>query len=141
MDRVDTLKRLDQVIEPTGAVALFHGSAPVVPANAWRKVWRDIRERYEPGAEPHGCDANWIRHEAVLLDSPFAGLESFGVIERRTIDVEILVQRMLSMSSTSLSYLGDKTAAMVAELRAALAGVRDEVVETSALVALRPDCP
>src|SRR5882762_69304 len=46
MDRVDTLKRLDRMIEPAGAVALFHDSAPAVPANAWRKVWRDIREHY-----------------------------------------------------------------------------------------------
>jgi ubiquinone/menaquinone biosynthesis C-methylase UbiE len=37
MDRVDTLKRLDRMIEPAGAVALFHDSAPAVPANAWRK--------------------------------------------------------------------------------------------------------
>ena len=137
MDRVDTLRRLDRMVEPAGAVALFHDSAPAVPANAWRKVWRDIRERYEPNAEPHRRDPNWIPHEAILLDSPFAHLESFGVIERRALDVETLVQRTLSMSTTSPSHLGEKTAAMVAELRSALADVREEVVETSALVAWR----
>jgi SAM-dependent methyltransferase len=139
MDRVDTLGRLDRMIEPGGAVALFHDSAPAVPANAWRKVWRDIRERYEPNHGPHDRDPNWIRHEAILLESPFARLESFGVIERRTVDVETLVQRALSMGSTSPSHLGEKMGAMVAELRAALADVREEVVETSALVAWRPD--
>lgn len=40
--RVDTLKRLDRMIEPAGAVALFHDSAPAIPANGWRKVWHDI---------------------------------------------------------------------------------------------------
>jgi ubiquinone/menaquinone biosynthesis C-methylase UbiE len=139
MDRVDTLKRLDRMIEPAGAVALFHDSAPAVPANAWRKVWHDIREHYEPNTGPHERDPNWIRHEAVLLDSPFARMESFGVIERRAINVETLVQRTLSMGSTSPSHLGEKTAAMVAEVRAALADVREEVVETSALVAWRSD--
>lgn len=139
MDRVDTLQRLDGMIEPPGAVALFHDSAPTIPANAWRKVWRSIRERYEPDTEPHGRDPDWIRHEAILLDSPFAHVESFGVIERRAVDVEMLVHRTLSMSSTSSSYLGDKTAAMVAEMRAALADVHEEVVETYALVAWRSD--
>ena len=66
-------------------------------------------------------------------------MESFGVIERRAIDVETLVQRTLSMGSTSPSDLGEKTPALVAELRAALADVREEVVETSAVVAWRSD--
>jgi hypothetical protein len=139
MDRVDTLRRLDRMIEPGGAAVLFHDSAPAIPANAWRKVWRDIRERYEPNHGPHDRDPNWIRHEAILLDSPFPRLESLGVIERRTVDVETLVQRALSLGSTSPSHLGGKMGAMVAELRAALADVREEVVETSALVAWRPD--
>jgi hypothetical protein len=60
------------------------------------------------------------------------------VIERRTIDVETLVQRALSMGSTSPAHLGENMPAMVAELSAALADVREEVVETAALVAWRP---
>lgn len=139
MDRVDTLRRLDRIVEPAGALALFRDSAPAVPANAWRKVWHGIRERYEPDRGPHERDPNWIRHEAILLDSAFARLESVGVIERRAIDVETLVQRTLSMGSTSPERLGEKMAAMVAEVRAALADVREEVVETSALVAWRSE--
>ncbi len=57
----------------------------------------------------------------------------------RPLVVETLAQQTLSMASTSPSHLGDKTAAMVAEVRAALADVHEEVVETSALVAWRPD--
>jgi SAM-dependent methyltransferase len=138
MDRVDTLERLDRMIEPGGAVALFHDSAPAVPANAWQKVWEGIRQRYEPSEGAHRNDPHWIRHEAVLLDSPFARLESFGVIERRAVDVETLVQRALSMGSTSPAHLGDKAATLAAEIRAALADVHEEVVQTSALVAWRP---
>lgn len=139
MDRVDTLKRLDRMIEPAGALALFQDTAPAVPANAWRKTWHDIREQYEPDRGPHERDPDWIRHEAILLDSPFARLERFGVIERRAIDVETLVQRALSMGSTSPSHLGEKAATMAAEIRAAFADVREEVVETSALVAWRSE--
>ena len=138
MDRAETLKRLDQIVEPAGAVALFEDRAPTAPANAWRQAWRGIRDRYAADAEPHGRDPNWIRHETFLLESPFARLERFGVVERRALDVETLVRRTLSMSSTSPSRLGEKTAEMVAELRTALKDVREEIVETSALVARRP---
>jgi SAM-dependent methyltransferase len=139
MDRAETLQRLDQLIEPAGAVALFDDRAPAVPANAWRQAWREIRDRYDADADSHRRDPSWIRHEAVLLESPFSRLERFGIVERRALDVETLVRRTLSMSSTSPSRLGDeKTAEMVAELRAALKDVREEIVETSALVARRP---
>jgi SAM-dependent methyltransferase len=137
MDRVDTLKRLEPMIDAGGAVALFGDIAPAIPANAWRKVWNGIRDRYEPDTGPHDHDPNWIRNEAILLDSPFAHLERFSVIERRAVDVETLVHRALSMGSTSPAHLGDKMPAMVAEIRAALADVRQEVVETYALVASR----
>jgi hypothetical protein len=120
-------------------VALFADSAPAVPANAWHKTWQDICARYEPKTGAHMHDPNWVRHEAVLLDSPFARLEQFGVIERRPLDVETLVQRTLSMGSTSPGHLGATgTAAITAEVRSALADVREEVVMTSALVAWRP---
>jgi SAM-dependent methyltransferase len=139
MDRVDTLRRLDPMIETGGAVALFGDAAPAIPSNAWRKVWNAIRDRYEPDTGPHDHDPSWIRNEAILLDSPFARLERFSVIERRAIDVETLVHRALSMGSTSPAHLGEKMPIMVAEIRAALADVREEVVETYALVAWRPD--
>ncbi len=140
MDRVDTLRRLERMIEPGGAVALFRDTAPDVPANAWRTIWQEVREHYEPAARPRHRDGNWVRHEAILLDSPFRHLETFGVVDRRALDVERLVKRTLSMSSTSPSKLGEqKTAALVADLRASLADIREEVVETSALVAWRPE--
>jgi len=137
MDRVDTLRRLDPMIEAGGAVALFGDTVPALPANAWRKVWNGIRDRYEPDTGPHDHDPHWIRNEAILLDSPFARLERFGAIERRAIDVETLVHRALSMGSTSPAHLGEKMPAMVAEIRAALADVCEEVVESTALVASR----
>lgn len=139
MDRVDTLQRLDRMIEPGGAVALLGDKVPAIPANAWLKVWEGICARYEPKTGAHRSDPNWVRHEAVLLDSPFARLEQFSVIERRAIDVETLVQRALSMGSTSPGHLGEeKTAAITAEIHRELATVREEVVETYALVAWRP---
>jgi SAM-dependent methyltransferase len=141
MDRIDTLRRLDRMIEPGGAVVLFFDTAPELPVNAWRATWQDIRARYENSAYRRRRGGGWVRHEAFLLESAFCRLENFGVIERRPIDVETLVKRTLSMSSTSPSHLGERTAAMIAEMRATLADVHEEVVETSALVAWRAKAP
>jgi len=141
MDREDTLSRLDGMIDAGGAVALFHDSHPAVPGNAWLERWHEVRRRYGPVDAPH-YGADWVRHEAVLLDSPFPCLEHFGVIERRGVTVETLVARALSMSSTAPARLGARTETMAAELRASLAplavaGELTEVVETAALVAWR----
>ncbi len=71
---------------------------------------------------------------------PFARLERFADIERRALDAETLVERALSKGSTSPRHLGEKGAALIAaDIRSALAQVREEVVETSALVAWQPD--
>ena len=141
MDRVDTLSRLDGMIDAGGAVALFYDRHPEVAENGWLECWREVRRGYEPRDKVHhGPD--WVRHEAVLLDLPFPRLEHFGVIERRSVAVETLVARALSMSSTSPGRWAERAETMAAELRAALvplatAGALTEVVETSALVAWR----
>jgi SAM-dependent methyltransferase len=143
MDRVDVLRRLDGMVEPGGAVALFHDNHPPVAENAWLERWRAVRRRYEPLDESHH-GPGWVRHEEVLLASPFAHLEQFGVIERRRVTAETMVTRALSMSSTSPERLGERAPKMAAELRALLApleaaGGLTEVVMTDALVAWRAE--
>jgi trans-aconitate methyltransferase len=147
MDRHDTLRRLDSLIVPGGAVALFSDSQPKVPDNAWRAAYREVLDRYaegEPG-RAHWRSPDWVRHEAILLDSPFCRLEHIEIIERHEVTADTLVARALSMSSTSPSRLGERTGQMVAELRAALpAGVAEggtlrEVVATGALLAWRAE--
>jgi hypothetical protein len=108
-------------------------------------VYRRVLERF---AEVDGALArvrapDWLRHEGVLLRSPFAVLERVAVIERRRTPVERLVDRALSRSSTSPARLGAERAALLAEeIRAALApfavdGAVAEVVELEALLARR----
>ena len=138
MDREDTLRRLDTLVEPGGAVALFRDSWPEVPENAWLARFQAVRRAYEGDDATHARRSpGWVPHETVLLASAFSVLERFGVVERRAVTAEALVARALSMSSTSPARLGGRAEAFAVELRAALAGVRSEVVETSALVAWR----
>jgi SAM-dependent methyltransferase len=145
MDRADTLQRLDELIEPGGAVALFDTSHPELPDNAWAAEFRELRGRYgddEPSSVRRRPPA-WVRHEAMLLDSPFCHLEVAAVIERRQVPAESLVDRALSMSGTSPGRLGDRVEAFTREITAlatsrATDGMLTEVIESRAVVAFRP---
>jgi SAM-dependent methyltransferase len=143
MDRAETLRRLDRLIEPGGAVALFGDTHPELPDNAWRPVWRGVLELYRDPANDHpGRGPGWVPHEAVLLDSAFSRLDRVAAIERRHIPVVTLVERALSRSSHSPSSLGERVEMLSQEVVRALEpfihdGMITEVVETYALIATR----
>lgn len=145
MDRVDTLRRLDGMIEPDGTVVLFHTGHPTVPDNAWLADYRALIDRYAADDMQRSLrrSPDWIRHEAVLLDSPFSQLETVGVIERRHTPVESLVERALSMSSTSRGRIGEQVDDLARAIRETMTihahnGAVVEVIESDALIARRP---
>lgn len=139
MDREETLRRLDRLIDPGGAVALFSDRHPDLPENAWREGFRAIT-RHFGGENPA---KGRFRHTGVLLGSAFRALDAISVIERRQVTVENLIDRALSMSSTSPGKLGKRAAAMEAALHGllqayAVDGLITEVVAVWALVGRRP---
>ncbi len=145
MDRADTLRRLDTMIEPGGAVVLFDDTYPNLPDNAWRAPWRELVNRYADGDAARGRarSADWLRHEVFLLDSAFAELEAISIIERRRVAVETLVDRVLSTSTTSRARLGARADDLVGEIRDLMAGIAPdgsvtEVIATEALIGRRP---
>ncbi len=145
MDRTETLRRLDALVEPGGAVALFDEEHPDVPDNAWLAEYRTLLERYASDDPERALrqSEDWVRHEAILLDSPFSRLERIGIIERRRIGAGRLVDRALSQSSTSRARLGAEADRLAAEIaaymrRVAPDGLAIEVVESTAIVARRP---
>ncbi|MDR3538889.1 MAG: class I SAM-dependent methyltransferase [Acetobacteraceae bacterium] len=144
MDRAATLRALDGLIEPGGAVALFHTEHAELLENAWVARYNEVRRRYaeDDSRQPHR-HAGWVRHEAFLLDSPFRCVEACAVLERRAVALDRLVDRALSMSSSSRERLGAKTAALehdIALLSREIApeGQLTEVIRSSALLARRP---
>ena len=144
MDRADTLARLDTIIEPAGAIALFADRHPQVPDNRWRIEFEKLIERYIDGDSHRRKrkSPDWLRHEAFLLASAFTHLERISVIERRQVSIDGLVDRVFSMSSTSPGKLGARAEHLAAEVRAAMqpfarSGQITEVVESEALVARR----
>jgi SAM-dependent methyltransferase len=144
MDRADTLARLAAITTQNGAVALFSDLHPDVPENAWVKDYRAIRKRHTGEENPRWRQPGWPSHESYLLASPFSRLERIGVFERHLIPATRLVDRILSMSTTSRTQLGDKVGALEQEMTAyanaiAKDGHVEEVVETTALIAFRQD--
>jgi len=147
MDRPQTLRALDALIVPGGAIALFDsGHQDELPDNAWTVRYRALRHRHDPpdAANPRRNSDNWLCHEAILLDSAFSMLESAAVIERRRTGAAALVHRALSMSSSTPDRLGAAAAARLAgEIEALVQAVAPdgalaEVVTTTALIARRP---
>ena len=144
MDRVDTLRRLDGIVSPDGAVVLFRDSHPDVPDNAWRTDYSAVIERYAEDEErQRRRGPGWVSHTALLLNSAFSEVEEISVIERRPLAAAVLLDRALSMSSTSRARLGARADDLLQELteligRLAPSGQLREVVATTALMARRP---
>ena len=141
MDRDETLRRLDGIIEPGGVIVLFHDTHPAGPDNAWYEAYRDTLRRYG-GSDTYGARtraADWLRHEVILLRSAFSRVEEIGVYERRPASIDGMIERALSMSSTSRARLGDQADAMVSDLRAILPGGEfHELIVSHAMLAWRP---
>jgi SAM-dependent methyltransferase len=144
MDRPETLRRLDRIVGPEGAVVLFGDRHPQVPDNRWRGAFEGLIDRYAAGDEARAARRapGWLRHEAVLLDLPFPHLERAAVIERRRTPLEQFVDRALSLSSVSRGRIGARADELGREVREAMAafareGLVAEVVESEALIARR----
>ena len=140
MDRVDTLRRLEALIESNGALILFNDVRPEVPENVWYKHYTELINGYTKVNARILPDR--LRHEAVLLESTFNQLERIGVIERRVVPIERLVDRALSMSTSSPEQLGSLSDRLAKELlkqmtQFATAGTVVEVIESQALIARR----
>ena len=145
MDRPATLRVLDRLIVPGGAIALFHDRSIGSEAD-WRPLLRELSEKYVPQrrsmrALRQGPD--WQPHEVPLVASAFSAVESRGHVFMQDLTADDLVGRAFSMSETSPEILGDNQAAFEQEFRAGLAtlsptGRFRDVVAAEAIIAFRP---
>ena len=143
MDRVETLRRLDPLIEPGGCILLFNDELADVPENAALRAFSQVVERYsaDDRARMERKAPEWKNHRTVLQGSAFSRIETLVRQYRSTTSVENLVHRALSMSATTAERLGERTGPLLAEIRAALAPFGDaltEVNEWTAILARRP---
>ncbi|MFJ8165912.1 class I SAM-dependent methyltransferase [Streptomyces sp. NPDC096136] len=148
-DRERLLRDLDTLIEPGGAVVLAtcgarHDDLEPPP---WLPVVEEVRRRHLDPERPRGSGpARYpeVRHQEVLLRSPFSRIEEvhWDRTVRRGLDEVVGLQ--LSYSFTSPAALGSGRTAFERDLRQALhafapgGGPFDERVRTEALIAVRP---
>ena len=144
MDRAETLRRLDGVVEPDGVLLLLNDKVAEGPENAALQAWSRVVERYsaDDRERMERRSFRWQDHEAVLRESAFRDVQRLVSLHRATTTVEVLVHRALSMSATSESRLGARAETMTDELRSTLApfasaGPLVELIEWTALVARR----
>lgn len=145
MDRPATLVALDGLIEPGGAVALFHDRR-ISATPDWPTALSELTETYAPGrvdGRHMRRSPEWVPHDVVLLASAFSAVEEYGRIFANQLSPDDIVGRAYSMSVTSRDGLADRREAFEAELRSRLAalapnGRLSEVVAAEALLAFRP---
>ncbi|MGJ5180268.1 class I SAM-dependent methyltransferase [Bradyrhizobium oligotrophicum] len=140
MDRTDTLRKLDDLIEQDGAVILFNDVRPDVPQNAWYKSYTEVVDRFTNRSV--GFAPERLRHETVLLASRFDQLTRLGVIEQKSVPVDRLIDRALSMSTSSPEQLGELSGQLAQQMTAEMLpfasnGNVVEVIESQALIARR----
>lgn len=144
MDRVETIKSLDALLERGGAVALFGETYPEVPANTWHKEFQALIDQYSTDDPARPQIRESAKNEAVLLDSAFSHLERVSVLEQRETPVERFVDRALSFAATWHGRPGSREEDLAVDVRNAIAkyagadGTVREVLEGHALIARRP---
>lgn len=145
MDRDGTLKTLDAIVEPGGAVVLF-GDGPIEPhRRGWRNLVEQLSEEFAPAraSERRDRKMNDEPHELVLLRSTFFRIERHGVIIDRRLTADDVVGYAYSTSTASPESLGSRRQDFEHALREGLArispsGAFNDVLEISALIARRP---
>jgi ubiquinone/menaquinone biosynthesis C-methylase UbiE len=144
MDRAATLARLEEIIAPGGAIALFHDEHPRTAENHWRETMHAVADRYGRGGDPAWLERNsadYRAHASYLLASPFSVVDGVSVVIRKPITVDEIVGRALSMSTCSPEKLGSRIGDFEAELRKALPSSEalTEIASLAALIARRPN--
>jgi SAM-dependent methyltransferase len=144
MDRDATLRELDRIVAPAGAVVLFGDRQIATPGADWPSLLHDLAMELVPArmAQRRQSNPAWEPHETVMLRSPFAHLTLHGMTVSRTLSADAIVGLAYSKSTTSPEALGDQREAFERRLRAGLGrlapdGAFNEIVEIRALVARR----
>ena len=146
MDRVETLRTLDVLLPPGGAIALFEDEHPRTAENGWLLKMAEVGRNYGMHEASHRAAAarsDYRTHVSYLFDSAFTHIERVGVYVRRPITVDHIVGRAFSLSMLSRERLGDRADDFERDLRAALTGLSPEgrfteIAELAAIVAKRP---
>jgi SAM-dependent methyltransferase len=123
---------LDRALAPQRRVLVCHASSVKDGRNPWLETFNNVRDRWK-GDRPSRD------HDTFFGDGQFARIGAIRVERIYATPVERLVERVLSMSTSSSERLGDEVPAMKGAMRDALApfaadGTIEDVVEARAEV-------
>ena len=121
---------LDRVLAPRGSVLVCGATSVKDGRNPWLKTFNAVRDRWKgdrPSRDHHGFFA----------DGPFARTRTIRAEGTYAVPVERLVERVLSMSTSSSDRIGDEVPVMKSAMREALApfaadGMIEDIVEAQA---------
>jgi SAM-dependent methyltransferase len=146
MDREATLRRLEELVAPAGAIALINTELHPVGENKWLSAFEEIRRahgRFDDFYRWRKSEA-WEEHISVLIRGAFNDVERLSVFELNVASLDEVVARALSFSANSPSSLGeDGRAAYEAAIRERMTAIEPgdrfpEIVESVAIIARRP---
>ena len=146
MDRTATLKTLDALLPPGGAIALFEDDHPRTVENGWLLKMAEVGRSYGMHEAAHrvaAAKSDYRTHVSYLFESVFTHIERVGVYVKRPITADEIVGRAFSLSMLSREKLGDRADDFEHDLRAALTALSPdghftEIAELAAIVARRP---
>lgn len=121
---------LDHALAPRGRVLVCGASSAKDGRNAWLEAFNAVRDRWK-GERPARD------HHTFFADGRFAAAGTIRVEGTYAVPVERLVERVLSMSTSSSERIGGEVPAMKSAMREALAtfaadGVIEDIVEARA---------
>jgi SAM-dependent methyltransferase len=123
---------LDRAIAPRGRILVCNASSVKDGRNPWLEAFNAVRERWK-GERPARD------HHAFFAGGSFVSSEAIRVEGTYAVPVARLVERVLSMSTSSSERLGDQVPAMQRAMREELAplaaeGMIEDIVEARAEV-------
>jgi hypothetical protein len=123
---------LDRTLTRLGRVLVCHASSVKDGRNPWLETFNTVRDRWK-GDRPSRD------HRTFFADGSFTRTGTIRVEGTYAVPVERLIDRVLSMSTSSSERLGDEVSAMKGAMREALApfasdGMIEDIVEARAEV-------
>ena len=123
---------LERALAPRGRVLVCGATSAKDGRNPWLETFNAVRDRWKGDRPAHD-------HDMFFANGQFTRTGTVRVEAAYTIPVERLVERVLSMSTSSSERLGDEVPAMKSALREklapfAVAGMIKDIVEAQAVV-------
>jgi SAM-dependent methyltransferase len=118
MEPDSTRAALDRLVARNGFVLICRAASASDGRNSWLEAYDAVRRRW---TETSGADRHRVDLDAFFAGTRFQRRAAISVENEQTIPIDRLIERALSMSSSSLDRIGAEKEAMAAALRGALA--------------------